>query len=60
MRKAEHPTSIRLPADLKKKLRYQAEQDSRTLAVHIVHILKMATAMVHIPKRWREDGEHVK
>ena len=38
-----HPTSIRLDRDLRKRLRYQAEQQGRTLAQHIVFILRSAT-----------------
>lgn len=58
---AEQPTSIRLTPDLKGKLRYMAEKESRTLSVQIVHILKTATEFIRVPrkrKRGNEKQEH--
>ena len=61
MSKAELPTSIRLPADLKERLRQLAERESRTLSVQIVHILKVVTGLTgHVGRkrapRKKRDG----
>lgn len=54
--KAGHPTSIRLDRDLRKRLRYQAVSEGRTMAQHIVHILRTATAFVKVPKRFGQPA----
>lgn len=51
-----HPTSVRIDDELRLKLNYQAEKEGRTRAQHIVHILRMATALVKVPKRFPADG----
>lgn len=61
-RPAELPTSIRLSRDLKAKLRHMAEKENRSVSVQIVHILKVATEFVRVPRLRRaspkkENGE---
>jgi predicted transcriptional regulator len=48
---AEQPTSIRLPARLKKRLQAAADAEHRRLSVQIVHILHQWLEWFERPKK---------